>query len=357
MTAAPDRVKVFSSTAGTGTSVVLGARTHEFFMTPTEAGMLDGYAYDYIIEQGSDWEYQQEQIYTASGTTIARGTPKRSRIGGAALGTSKITLDGTEVVYFPTTEWALGNFKRSDCYLSFVNSSTIRLDRVNGTLLTINGLPRVIPSAGVTLGPGGLTASTLYYIYAYINVATMTLEASTTAFAIDATTGVAIKSGDATRTLVGIARPATGPVWQGSGANIQVLSYYNQRRLIGTAITVGTTFSTTSVHRPDAAISVNALTWVDKPVYARLAGMAYGIVGTTSGRFGIGIDSTTAYQFGSETWGYTNTYFFLGSAHFEGLLAVGNHTFNLLAQAGSGSTIQMDAGASSSPSIYVTVWG
>lgn len=358
MTIAPDRVKLFSGTTGTGASVALGGRASDLFMTPSEAGMLDGYAYDYIIEQGTEWEYQQEQVYTASGTTIARGTPKRSRVGGGAVGTTKITLDGTQTVYFPSTEWLLGSIQCGDCYLKFINTTTIRLDRENGVLLTINGLARVIPSAGVSLLVTGLTPATLYYIYAFMNGAVMTLEASTTAFAVDAVTGVTIKSGDATRTLVGLARPATGPIWQQSGANIQVLSFFNQRRLIGVATTAGATVSSTTVHRPDATVSVNALTWADKTVRARLAGVAYAATGALSGSFGIGLDSTTAYVNHSESWsGGQNDAYNIGASNYEGLLAVGNHTFNLLAKAGTSSTMTMDAGASYSPSVYVSVWG
>jgi hypothetical protein len=73
--------------------------------------------------------------------------------------------------------------------------------------LRVNGawLMRAV-TAEVTLGTGGLSASTVYRVYAYDNGGATTLEASATAHATDATFGVEIKSGDPSRTLVGLLR-------------------------------------------------------------------------------------------------------------------------------------------------------
>lgn len=96
----PNRVRVSSSTTGTGTSVALGAAVSGAYLTPAEAGMVDGKKYNYVIEQGDDFEVQVGQTYTASGTTIARGTPAVSKISGTA-GTTKLTLSGAQQVLFP----------------------------------------------------------------------------------------------------------------------------------------------------------------------------------------------------------------------------------------------------------------
>lgn len=101
-----DRIKVLTPTTGTGASVVLGAAVSGVFLTPVEAGMVDGVAYDYVIEQGSDFEHNSG-IYSLAGGTIARGTPVKSKIGGA-FGTAKINLNGTAVVYFPFFNRLLG---------------------------------------------------------------------------------------------------------------------------------------------------------------------------------------------------------------------------------------------------------
>jgi hypothetical protein len=133
------------------------------------------------------------------------------------------------------------------------SGSNLVLSRYNGVGLTINGVAYTIPSAGVSLAPTG-SAGTTYNIYAYMNAGTMTLEASTTAHATDSTTGIEIKSGDATRTLVGMARPTTGPAWTDATNQRFVVSYFNRRPLhcqavlgasTGTSSTSGVELSTT----------------------------------------------------------------------------------------------------------------
>jgi len=116
------------------------------------------------------------------------------------------------------------------CRLSKVGSN-LQLDRFNGRKLFINGKWETIPSGGVTLAPSGTVASTVYNIYAFMNAGVMTLVADTTARATDATYGHQIKSGDPTRTLVGMARPGAGPAWVDTVTQRFVLSYYNRRRL------------------------------------------------------------------------------------------------------------------------------
>ena len=96
-----------------------------------------------------------------------------------------------------------------------------------GNGITINGVNYQIPSAGVSLAVTGMTAGTLYYIYAYMNSGTMTLEKSATAHATH-TDGVEIKSGDATRTLVGMARPVAGPAFSATQNCMLVRSWFNR---------------------------------------------------------------------------------------------------------------------------------
>jgi hypothetical protein len=133
--------------------------------------------------------------------------------------------------FFTDKIWSLIQQKSSmtfgGCRLT-LSGGNLLLSRFNGQLLTINGSHYSIPSAGITLSASGLTPSTLYYIYAYMNSGTMTLEASTTVYATDSTTGVQIKNGDATRTLVGMARPIAGPAWSDTIKQRFVRSWYNE---------------------------------------------------------------------------------------------------------------------------------
>ena len=105
------------------------------------------------------------------------------------------------------------------------SGSNLMLMPYNGNKLVINGTAQTIPAAGVSLAPPA-TSGTTYYIYAYMNSGTMTLEYSTTTHDTDSTTGVEIKSGDATRTLVGMARTDTS-AWMDSVTKRYVRTWFN----------------------------------------------------------------------------------------------------------------------------------
>jgi hypothetical protein len=98
----------------------------------------------------------------------------------------------------------IANTGFGQCRLSVTNTTTLTLSPYNGNLLTINDTVYQVPNAGVTLSNSGLLAGVIYYIYAYINSGTMTLEASTTAYSAGGTTRMMVKNGDVTRTLVGM---------------------------------------------------------------------------------------------------------------------------------------------------------
>lgn len=223
------------------------------------------------------------------------------------------TINGALTLRVPDGSYAYVICTGSVFY-AFVASSTIYgacrltlsggnllLSRFNGRRLTINGVGELIPSAGITLAPSGLTPSTLYYIYAYMNSGTMTLEASTTAYATDATTGVQIKTGDATRSLVGMARPETGPVFTDTLAKRFVRSWYNDP---GVALQNNFTANraTSSPHTDpqevNSEIRCQFLLWAGERVKATTMG-AY-VNGNTSGAqtTAIGFNTTSSPENG-----------------------------------------------------------
>lgn len=110
-----------------------------------------------------------------------------------------------------------------------LSGGSIALVPFAGNQLYINGSNRSIPGAGISLAPAGLTVGTTYYIYAYWAGSAIALEASATGHSTDPSSGVEIKSGDATRTLVGMARPVSGPAWKDDIDNRYVLSWFNRR--------------------------------------------------------------------------------------------------------------------------------
>ena len=108
-----------------------------------------------------------------------------------------------------------------------LSSGSLVLKPWRGNGIIINGATCTIPSAGVSLAATGLTAGTLYFVYAYMNSGTMTLEAVTTAHTTGAD-GVEVKSGDTSRTLVGMARPVAGPAFSAASNAMFVRSWFNR---------------------------------------------------------------------------------------------------------------------------------
>lgn len=174
------------------------------------------------------------------------------------------------------------------------SGSNIVLQPVNGNLLTINGVNQTIPSAGVSLAPTGLTPSTLYYIYAYMVSTTMTLEASATGHSTDTSTGVEIKTGDATRTLVGMVYPITGPAFADTATQRLVISWHNRRPIYGSGnFTTTRTTTSTSYVELNSEIRVQFLTWASVPVSTAVSGSFFNST-TQTCLSSIAIDGTTA---------------------------------------------------------------
>lgn len=171
--------------------------------------------------------------------------------------------------------------KQDKVFLTFgqcrlaLSGGNIALTRRNGRLLTIDGVHQVIPSGGITLAPTALTPGTLYYVYAYMNTGTMTLEASTTGHSADATTGVEIKTGDSTRTLVGMARPITGPAWADAIGQRFVRSWFNRKsEAMRKAFTAIRSTTSTSFVEINSEIRCEWLQWSDEIPTAHIQGTA-----------------------------------------------------------------------------------
>lgn len=367
-------VRVLTSATGNSTPITLGAAYSQLFMTPAEAGAVDGRPYTYLIVDGNNWELGRG-VYTASGTTLARTTVLASRISGT-LGTTRLTLSGTAQVRFvesaedmdgfrvtrtvsgtsdtiantdhgcaitysnasaiaaslaqagassqfldgwrtwvkntgvgtltitPATStingkttlqlptnfgamiWSDGTNYHAYLFLAVTNipdalsalgmkfgqckliksGSNIVLQPSGGNLLSVNGQGCTIPSAGVSLAPTGLTVGTLYYIYATASGgAVNALEASATGHSTSSTAGnigVEIKTGDDTRTLVGMVQPTTGPAFTDTSTNRLVRSWFNDAGPAMTAsFDVTKTTTSTSLTELDSNFRINSLVW------------------------------------------------------------------------------------------------
>lgn len=249
-------------------------------------------------------------------------------------GTDAISLLGDGGVAF-TTLPAVGQ-----CRLQYISATQVRLVPFQGNLLTIGLVNRLIPSAGVNLAATGLVANTTYLIYAYMNGTTMTLEASTTTHVVDATTGIEVKSGDSSRTLVGMVRIlATAANFVSSTTARLVISWFN-RRTLGMRATSGVSanWSSTTPVELNQGYRCNFLTWGDEDVQVGLSGStSTNTIGSWAGTQ-CAIDGTAVYGDIATVEPYVGAA--MGHSLFSPTtgLAEGFHYVTLLAYIANGGT-------------------
>ena len=224
-----------------------------------------------------------------------------------------------------------------ECRLT-LSGGNLLLSRYNGRRLTINGVSQLIPQAGVTLAPTSLTPTSLYYIYAYMNVSVMTLEASATAYAIDSATGIAIKSGDATRTLVGMARPVTGPAWADTAKLRFVRSWFNDPGVsLFNTFTVNRATTSLSYVELNAEIRCEFLIWSGEVAQATANGSLISGAANGANRSSLAFDGITAEPGGSQsTMNNSDTVPFSAPALKVGL-SEGYHYVTLIGLVASGT--------------------
>lgn len=176
------------------------------------------------------------------------------------------------------------------CYLAR-NGSNLQLARRNGKYVIVGSAACEVPAGGVTLAPTALAANTLYYVYAFMNGNTMTLECSTTGHATSATTGVEIKSGDASRTLVGMVYCNTAASFAAANSvDINLLSYFNRA---GKSVSSG---NTGQALNDTAWQQLTTLTWADEPLITTTTGLCYTASSGNTSSFYLSVDGVTVQQ-------------------------------------------------------------
>lgn len=187
---------------------------------------------------------------------------------GKILGNPTAATAAASTLLLPAT--TAGQLQRS-------SSTQVALMPFKGNQVVFpNGYVYTIPSGGLASGSvnGGcnlngtasstLSAATLYYCYLWYNSGTPALDFSTTAHAIDTTTGIEIKSGDATRVLVGMVYPQTGPVVVDSTSARLVASWHNrQNKYFANAFSADRTCTSASLVEVNSEIRGLFLTWGD----------------------------------------------------------------------------------------------
>lgn len=206
----------------------------------------------------------------------ALGAKAITKIGTNALEAGDIKAGAVYQVVYDGTQFQISAvpapLAHGQCQLSFTSATQVKLSPYGGQNLTINGASQQIPAAGITLANSGLAASTLYYIYAYMNSGVMTLEASTTGHSAG-TNGVEIKTGDPTRTLVGMVRTNASSQFVNSSNARLVSSYFNRRNVSGTVSVAGvSTFSNTTPAEISTTYRIEHLNWGDESLCLAYSG-------------------------------------------------------------------------------------
>ncbi|MCP3017561.1 hypothetical protein [Cupriavidus basilensis] len=215
-------------------------------ITGVDTGAANAYAVSYTpaitaLTDGMVLWFKAKTANTGASTLNVNGLGAQPLIGGAhsALQGGEIVASGKAMVVWradisafvllectgAALQVGAGTQSQHAAQVSQVQShgmcrlaksgANLVLSPLNGNRLIINGVTQAVPAAGVSLAPAGLTASTVYYIYAYMNAGAMTLEASATGHSTDSNTGVEIKTGDVTRTLVGMEYASGTTTWAG----------------------------------------------------------------------------------------------------------------------------------------------
>jgi hypothetical protein len=310
---------------------------------------------------------------TTRGDVIYRGAAalERRAVGAAGL---PLVSDGTDPVYAALGAAGLAanaveTAKLVDAAVTAAKLATLlrqafhgrcRLTKAganlllapfNGTTLLINSAIETIPDAGVTLAATGLLANTTYYVYAFMAAGVMTLEAVPTGHSAQAATGVRIKTGDATRTLVGMIRiGAVAATFVDSATQRFVVSYFNRRPIGGenrltanrTTASVSPTFA--EIH---TEIRCEVLTWGDEAVRASASGrVSNSAISVTWSA--IGFDGTVPEAPGSAsevTAGSGVISMPIGVTVHKSGLVEGYHDVRLLGSVSAGTGTWHDGGA------------
>lgn len=198
------------------------------------------------------------------------------------------------------TRYSVTNGAHGQCRFVFVSSTECRLMPCNGNGLVINGKQYRIPAGGVPLPIAAVSGAnaTANYVYAKDDgIGGVALEGVTTGHERHSD-GVEIKTGDPTRTLVGVAYKNASGQFQHNASIRGTSSWFN--RTYETASAVNFSAGTASPTPVEALGGVNVWTWAGESIDACING---GVAVTTPGA------STLVYLYldGLQVWSVGGT--------------------------------------------------
>jgi hypothetical protein len=293
-----------------------------------------------------------------SGVLIVSDTPPASPTNGSMWWESDT---GTLWIYYNdgnTSQWVAAagsgsgvSTETPQCgRLTYVSATQLAFKPFKGDRIKINGVVYQIPAAGIAglantgvfvngVAGQNLAASTAYLVYAFNNGGTITADFLSSFSHAPSTTsgnvGVEIKSGDDTRTLIGMISTSAAAQFQNSAALRCVLSWFNRVNIpFNGAALSGVTTTSTSFVELGVAGRVTALTWGEEAVYIGLVGIMFNTASAT--RCSIGIDSASVGSLGTYQTTAVNLHIPV-SPFMVTTLSEGQHIFIILGNVDSGT--------------------
>jgi len=296
--------------------------------------------------------YPWDSSYGALGYPLGAVVAHATIVGFFWINTSAGNTTNPDAGGANWTGFQIANQPATSARLVFSSTTLLTLSPQGGGWLWINGFNRQVPTSNPTISNSGLSANTLYYVYATISGGVMVLSLSTTGYTVG-TNGIAVKSGDATSTLVGMVQTDGSSLF----SSTLTRSYWN-RTAVRSRATFGSNKTTTSATfvELDSGSRASFLVWAGESARFSVAGSFTSSGGGTNASSGIGFDGTTAESEASAVGGPAGNGY-SGAIGISGVktgLAEGLHYATILGATGSGTATWTGTGLSPA-TVTVTV--
>ena len=176
--------------------------------------------------------------------------------------------------------------------LTYVSATQLKFAPYGGNKIKINGAVYTIPTAGIAgLGTTGvfingvagqnLAASTTYWIYAFNNAGTVTADFRTASTHAQSTTagneGVEIRTGDDSRSLIGMCCTNASSQFADSATQRLVLNWFNRRQISVTGASTNGAGTSATASFVELAVAARAqfLSWANEATLIFLNGWSY----------------------------------------------------------------------------------